>query len=139
MIRQEEYGCEIDVWAAGVCAYSLLSASMPFVGDGGCEDLRGTYRKIVDRNMNFDGEAWEEVSDLAKSFIDQLLCVEPQKRPPAYLVMKHAWITTFADRGARERESEDSEEHEDESEDDHEAEDEADEEDVIDEPPPAAF
>ncbi|CAE8627705.1 unnamed protein product [Polarella glacialis] len=126
MIRQEEYGSEVDLWALGVTSYCLLSASMPFVGEGGCDDLRGTYRKIVQRDFSFEKEAFDETSSEAKEFISRLLSLEPRQRPKATQAMLLSWITGFALKGltsAQITEEDDDGDDEDDS-DDHDPEDE---------------
>jgi len=90
MIRQEEYGPEVDVWAAGVSTYAVLSGTLPFMGEGG--DLRQTYEKIVERDLKFDGEAWEDKSELAMDFVSQMLLVQRDKRPNAATALHHPWL-----------------------------------------------
>lgn len=92
MIRQEEYGPEIDIWALGVTTYSLICGSLPFVGDDGVEDLRGTYRKIVNREIHFEGEAWDEASSMVRDFILQMLCIDPSQRLTARKALEHNWV-----------------------------------------------
>lgn len=88
MIRQEEYGCEVDIWAVGVMSYAILSGSLPFSAD----DLRATYQRIIHRQLAFDDEAWERASGLAVTFVSCLLTTNVAQRPKAAACVQHQWI-----------------------------------------------
>ncbi|CAJ1402484.1 unnamed protein product [Effrenium voratum] len=109
MIRQEEYGPEIDLWALGVTCYSLISGCLPFVGDGP-DGLRGTYRKIVNRDIHFEGEAWEDASPLVVEFILQLLCLHPHQRLTAAQALAHDWVKCACPRQSQQESDEESDE-----------------------------
>ena len=50
------------------------------------------------------GPYWDDVSEDAKNFIDQLLVVDPDERPSAEDALKHPWLTKVrrgAGRGGR--------------------------------------
>jgi len=49
VIKQEEYGREIDLWSVGVILYVLLSGSLPFFHTV----LHKLYRQIVERDLVF--------------------------------------------------------------------------------------
>merc|ERR1719221_1459082 len=92
MIRQEEYGCEVDIWAVGVMSYAIISGALPFCAD----DLRGTYQRIIHRQLAFDDEAWERASGLAVTFVSCLLTTNVAQRPKAAAAVQHQWIITRA-------------------------------------------
>ncbi|CAE7359269.1 CAMK4 [Symbiodinium sp. CCMP2456] len=115
MLRQEEYGPEIDLWSLGVTTFSLISGSLPFVGEGGAEDLRGTYSKIVHRDIRFDGQAWEEAPATAADFILQLLSLDPAQRPSAAQALSHGFVKSALESFVDSDEDEEEEEEEDES------------------------
>merc|ERR1712224_850768 len=71
VIRQEEYGREIDIWAVGVITYALLSGSLPFFRDL----LHKLYRQIMERDVSFPESKWSKVSMGAQDFILRLLQV----------------------------------------------------------------
>ena len=54
VIKQEEYGREVDIWAVGVVAYVMLSGSLPFFHN----ILHKLYRKIVERDISFSSPEW---------------------------------------------------------------------------------
>merc|ERR1712087_416038 len=88
LIYQKEYGSEVDIWAIGVISYAVLSGGLPFVG----EDLRETYRQITECKLEFEGQVWEEKSDLAVEFITDLLCIDTDRRPTAPAALLHPWV-----------------------------------------------
>jgi len=112
IIRQEEYGCEVDIWAVGVMSYAVLSGSLPFCAG---DDLRATYHRIVDRQLAFDDEAWERASGLAVTFVSCLLTTNVAQRPKAATVVQHQWIINACASSDMELEEQDDEDEEEEA------------------------
>jgi len=88
VIKQEEYGREIDVWALGIITYVLLSGSLPFFHNV----LHKLYRQIVERDMSFPEAAWKNVSKGALDFILRLLQVRAGDRLTAEQALSHPWL-----------------------------------------------
>merc|ERR1719330_1268374 len=88
VIKQEEYGREIDIWALGVITYVLLSGSLPFFH----EVLHKLYRQIVERDLGFPEQVWKNVSKGALDFILQLLQVRAGDRLTADQALCHPWL-----------------------------------------------
>lgn len=88
VIRQEEYGREIDIWALGVITYVLLSGSLPFFHGV----LHKLYRQIVERDLNFPESAWKSVSKGALDFILRLLQVRSGDRITSEQALQHPWL-----------------------------------------------
>jgi len=88
VIKQEEYGREIDIWAVGVITYVVMSGSLPFFH----QVLHKLYRQIVERDMGFPEQAWRNVSKGAQDFILRLLLVRPGDRLSAEQGLNHPWL-----------------------------------------------
>mmetsp|Transcript_17118 Transcript_17118/g.44039 ORF Transcript_17118/g.44039 Transcript_17118/m.44039 type:complete len:406 (-) Transcript_17118:141-1358(-) len=88
VIKQEEYGREIDVWAVGVITYVLLSGSLPFFHNV----LHKLYRQIVERDLSFPEQAWKNVSKGALDFILRLLQVRAGDRLTSEQALAHPWL-----------------------------------------------
>lgn len=88
VIKQEEYGREIDVWSLGVVCYVILSGSLPFFHNV----LHKLYRQIVERDLSFPEQAWKSVSKGAQDFILRLLQVRPGDRLAAEQGLNHPWL-----------------------------------------------
>ncbi|OLP74969.1 Serine/threonine-protein kinase H1-like [Symbiodinium microadriaticum] len=58
VIKQEEYGREIDIWAVGVITFVVLSGALPFFNPV----LHKLYRQIVERDVSFADDRWRAVS-----------------------------------------------------------------------------
>jgi len=87
VIKQEEYGREIDIWSVGVVCYVILSGSLPFFHNV----LHKLYRQIVERDLSFPEQAWKSVSKGAQDFILRLLQVRPGDRLTAEQALNHPW------------------------------------------------
>lgn len=88
VIKQEEYGREIDIWAAGIISYVLMSGSLPFFHSV----LHKLYRQIVERDLSFPETSWKNVSKGALDFILRLLQVRPGDRLTADQALSHPWL-----------------------------------------------
>jgi len=88
VIKQEEYGREIDIWAVGVITYVLLSGSLPFFH----QVLHKLYRQIVERDLSFPEDAWRNVSKGALDFILRMLQVRAADRLSAEQALAHPWL-----------------------------------------------
>mmetsp|Transcript_43806 Transcript_43806/g.88338 ORF Transcript_43806/g.88338 Transcript_43806/m.88338 type:complete len:398 (-) Transcript_43806:558-1751(-) len=88
VIKQEEYGREIDIWAVGVITYVLLSGSLPFFHSV----LHKLYRQIVERDLGFPEQAWKNVSKGALDFILRMLQVRAGDRITADQALSHPWL-----------------------------------------------
>ncbi|GMI11759.1 hypothetical protein TrRE_jg12341, partial [Triparma retinervis] len=89
------YTSKCDIWAIGVITYLLLSGDTPFGGCGG-ESLEKVRDNILKGLVVFSPhDVWSSVSPLAKTFIRDLLLVDPSLRPSASAAQVHPWIGSF--------------------------------------------
>jgi len=77
-----------DMWSVGVICYVLLSGLSPFMGDNDMETMANVTRATYD----FEDEAFEPISDLAKDFISKLLVREQAKRLKPNECLLHPWL-----------------------------------------------
>lgn len=88
VIKQEEYGREIDIWSVGIVCYVVLSGSLPFFHNV----LHKLYRQIVERDLSFPEQAWKSVAKGSQDFILRLLQVRPGDRLTAEQALNHPWL-----------------------------------------------
>ncbi|XP_059392171.1 death-associated protein kinase 2 isoform X1 [Carassius carassius] len=96
IVNYEQLGLEADMWSIGVITYILLSGASPFLGDSKQE----TLANISAVNFEFDEEFFGSTSELAKSFIRQLLVKDTRKRLKIQDALNHPWIKPINPRQA---------------------------------------
>ncbi|XP_072526912.1 death-associated protein kinase 2 isoform X1 [Salminus brasiliensis] len=88
IVNYEPLGLAADMWSIGVITYILLSGASPFLG----ESKQETLANISGMNYEFDEEFFGSTSELAKSFIRQLLTKDTRKRLTIESALNHPWI-----------------------------------------------
>ncbi|XP_061077566.1 death-associated protein kinase 2-like isoform X2 [Conger conger] len=88
IVNYEPLGLEADMWSIGVITYILLSGASPFLG----ESKQETLANISAMSYEFDEEFFSHTSELAKSFIRQLLEKDTRKRLTIQDALNHPWI-----------------------------------------------
>ncbi|XP_061102063.1 death-associated protein kinase 2-like isoform X2 [Conger conger] len=96
IVNYEPLGLAADMWSIGVITYILLSGASPFLGDTKQE----TLANISAMNYEFDEEFFSHTSELAKSFIRQLLEKDVRKRLTIQDALNHPWIKPLNPRQA---------------------------------------
>ncbi|XP_050783244.1 calcium/calmodulin-dependent protein kinase type 1B isoform X2 [Gopherus flavomarginatus] len=88
LLEQKPYGKAVDSWALGVISYILLCGYPPFYDDNDSE----LFAQILKGEFEFDSPYWDDISDSAKDFIQQLLQRDPEKRYTCDQALQHPWI-----------------------------------------------
>ena len=89
-VLKENYTSKCDIWSVGVIAYILLSTNPPFQGNSDQDSLK----KVAMGSYSF-AQGWSGVSDKAKDFVKQCLCVDPALRLTTQQALEHPWITSL--------------------------------------------
>lgn len=89
VLAQKPYGKAVDVWSIGVIAYILLCGYPPFYD----ENDANLFAQILKGEFEFDSPYWDEISDSAKDFIRQLMCVDVERRYTCKQSLNHPWIS----------------------------------------------
>lgn len=89
VLAQKPYGKAVDVWSIGVISYILLCGYPPFYD----ENDANLFAQILKGEFEFDSPYWDEISDSAKDFIRQLMCVNVEKRYSCRQALAHPWIS----------------------------------------------
>ncbi|KAK8404721.1 hypothetical protein O3P69_007759 [Scylla paramamosain] len=89
VLAQKPYGKAVDVWSIGVIAYILLCGYPPFYD----ENDANLFAQILKGEFEFDSPYWDEISDSAKDFIRQLMCVDVERRFTCKQSLNHPWIS----------------------------------------------
>ncbi|XP_037077285.1 calcium/calmodulin-dependent protein kinase type 1-like isoform X2 [Pollicipes pollicipes] len=89
VLAQKPYGKAVDVWSIGVIAYILLCGYPPFYD----ENDANLFAQILKGEFEFDSPYWDDISDSAKDFIRQLMCVDAEKRFTCKEALQHPWIS----------------------------------------------
>jgi len=75
----QTYGPAVDMWAAGVVLYMMLSASAPYEGVAG--------------HVDFEEPCWNDISPSAKHLIQGLLQHDPSSRLTLEGALLHPWLS----------------------------------------------
>lgn len=100
--REVVFGTEVDMWAAGVTLYNMLSLELPFEG----EYPPDVFKKTRAGKFPFSKRGFGAVSKEAISLIKSLLNIDRRKRPTAETVFLHPWFQKDAPSHIGELESE---------------------------------
>eukprot|EP01026_Neomeris_dumetosa_P037729 TRINITY_DN305_c0_g1_i1.p1 TRINITY_DN305_c0_g1~~TRINITY_DN305_c0_g1_i1.p1 ORF type:complete len:432 (-),score=32.64 TRINITY_DN305_c0_g1_i1:725-1936(-) len=95
-----DYGLEVDMWAAGILLYQLLTNLPPFWKSW--QELRGTNQNdlildIMSNPILFEQSIWESISEDAKDLVRSCLQRLPQKRLKPSEALQHPFIQTHCD------------------------------------------
>ncbi|XP_077973826.1 calcium/calmodulin-dependent protein kinase type II delta chain-like isoform X1 [Styela clava] len=89
VLRKDNYGKPVDMWACGVILYILLVGYPPFWDD----DQSRLYQQIKAAAYDFPSPEWDTVTKEAKDLINKLLTVNQNSRITAPEALKHPWIS----------------------------------------------
>ncbi|KQK20828.1 calcium-dependent protein kinase 17 [Brachypodium distachyon] len=87
-VLMKSYGCEVDVWSAGVIIYILLSGVPPFWD----ESEQGIFEQVLKGDLDFSSEPWPSISKSAKDLVRKMLNRDPRKRLTAHEALCHPWV-----------------------------------------------
>ena len=85
--KHSGHSYEVDYWAIGVIVYTLLIGKPPFE----TEDVKETYKKITADNYEFPSNVF--ISDEAKTFIKEILVINPAERLTPDKMLAHPFMT----------------------------------------------
>lgn len=92
MINLEEFDERVDVWAAGIIFYFMLSNQHPFAN--GFNELSVDESSILEKNPEMDKDL-HNISSFTKNLIMHLLEKNYYKRYTAKQALKSKWIFTY--------------------------------------------
>jgi len=81
-------GVAVDMWAAGIILYMLLSGSAPFMH---ADDMQ-LFSLIRRGNLSFKDNCWTPVSGAGRDLIKSLIVVKADGRLTSGDARKHAWF-----------------------------------------------
>ncbi|KAK8809517.1 hypothetical protein WA158_000460 [Blastocystis sp. Blastoise] len=84
------YNEKVDCWSLGVITYILLCGYPPFPSNNEVQRLKCIRKGIY----TFDSPYWDNISDNAKEFICNTICVDIDKRMNTQQMLEHPWLVT---------------------------------------------
>lgn len=92
-VLKGSYDEKCDIWGLGVIMFILLSGTPPFNG----EDDNEIMNAVIKGKYEYKQKKWANVSEEAKSLIDQMLIKKPSERISAQEALDHEWFETVLD------------------------------------------
>jgi calcium/calmodulin-dependent protein kinase I len=89
ILMGDGYNSAVDLWAAGVLLYVLLSGRLPFAADSDAD----LFKAILECDLVWKSPQFDNVSDEAKDLIKHLILKTPEQRYTATQALAHPFIT----------------------------------------------
>jgi len=93
VLQMAGYDKQCDLWSMGVIVYILLCGFPPFYADNDAQ----LFEKIKRGEYEFLRPYWDPISTEAKSFIRNMLVVDPKKRYDCDAAMNDPWLKAGVD------------------------------------------
>jgi len=87
-VLKGSYTTQCDNWSMGIVLYIMLSGKPPFGGKSNKEIIENVLRG----SYTYTNPVWDNISDVAKDFIDKLLTREADERLTAEEAYNHPWL-----------------------------------------------
>lgn len=88
-LTKQGYDHKCDIWSLGIIVHMMLSGVSPFYEDGDeIKIIKSAKRGI----LKLDLEQWRGISWQAKDFVQNLLCVDMDRRYNIAETFEHSWI-----------------------------------------------
>lgn len=88
VLRKSSYGTAVDIWAAGVILYIMISGYEPFYDSNETQ----MFKNIMAGKYSFPKDLFPNVSDDIKDMITKILVTDPEVRPTAKDCLAHPWL-----------------------------------------------
>lgn len=108
VLKPQRYNHSADLWGAGMLAFMILTAQLPFTttdASVSVADLysgrvnitrRQAFEALLGYHIDLESEHFLALSDGAQEFLKMLLEHDPKKRPTAQEALQHHWIQSDA-------------------------------------------
>ncbi|KAI8846530.1 kinase-like domain-containing protein [Chytridium lagenaria] len=93
VISGSGHGLPADMWAVGVVTFTMLMGFGPWCH---CQDNPSLYQAILTGNWKFESPYADNISDLGKRFIRNLMQVDPDLRPESSIAILDPWLLTHS-------------------------------------------
>eukprot|EP00183_Erythrolobus_madagascarensis_P000566 CAMPEP_0185847204 /NCGR_PEP_ID=MMETSP1354-20130828/2567_1 /TAXON_ID=708628 /ORGANISM="Erythrolobus madagascarensis, Strain CCMP3276" /LENGTH=492 /DNA_ID=CAMNT_0028547467 /DNA_START=50 /DNA_END=1528 /DNA_ORIENTATION=+ len=94
IVKQKEYGTEVDMWSAGVLLYVLLAGRVPFLA----ADPKEVSAKIRKGDVSYPRKDWGLISEAGNELTRALLTTDSEKRLTASGALQHRWFEECSQR-----------------------------------------
>lgn len=82
------YDESVDIWAAGVTLYELITGKTPFQS----EYISDTIENISKKKIDFESDCWSSYNTFARDLVNHLLARNKKERLTAAEARKHLWF-----------------------------------------------
>ena len=92
VLQEKPYDFKVDLFAIGIITYLLVAGFLPFDDEDSEKEIA---RQTVYDPTPFPKKIWDNISQEAKMFVDNLLSKAPEKRMNLQEVLQHKWLIKF--------------------------------------------
>ena len=88
ILVRDPYNKEVDIWSLGIILFYMLTGHLPFKG----REENIVADKIVNDDLEFKEEEWENRSKKVRDLISKCLIKEPEERITIEEFVEHPWF-----------------------------------------------
>ena len=101
VLQEKPYDFKVDLFAIGIITYLLVAGFLPFDDEDSEKEIA---RQTVYDPTPFPKKIWDNISQEAKMFVDNLLSKDPEKRMNLQEVLQHKWLIKFCKKNENRKE-----------------------------------
>ena len=92
ILENKPWNQKTDLWSLGIITYFLLTGFLPFEDEN--NDEENVAKQIINLPVTYPENIWNNISYIAKDFVENLLQKNPENRMNIKQCLEHPWIQT---------------------------------------------